>query len=62
MSNKQVKFSELTENQKKQLARDVAKIWVNRWKEEHRKAISDIFTPFWVKWWIKLKKTYGGNK
>jgi hypothetical protein len=58
MSNKQVKFSELTENQKKQLARDVAKIWVNRWKEEHRKA----FTPFWVKWWIKLKKTYGGNK
>ena len=56
MSNKQVKFSELTENQKKQLARDVAKIWVNRWKEEHRKGISDIFTPFWVKWWRKLKK------
>jgi len=58
-----IKFTELTEAQRKQLARDVAKIWVNRWNEEHRKAISDLFTPFYIRWfyWVR-NKIQGGNK
>lgn len=54
-----IKFTELTEAQRKQLARDVAKIWVNRWNEEHRKAISDLFTPFWIKWMYRIKCKLG---
>jgi hypothetical protein len=64
MSDKQkINWSELTEAEKTQLARDVAKIWVNRWNEEHIKAISDLFTPFYIRWFYWMRdKIQRGNK
>jgi hypothetical protein len=58
-----IKFAELTESQKTELARDIAKIWVSVWNEQYEKMMFDLFTPFYIRWfyWIR-NKIQGANK
>ena len=51
-----IKWSELSEEQKKEIGILAAKTWIELQKKHHIEMMEDIFTPFWVKWWRKLKK------
>lgn len=66
MSNEQqskIKWSELSEDQKKEMAILVAKTWIELEKKIAKEIMEDLFTPFWVRWWRNFKKeTFGGNK
>jgi len=64
MDNKQqskIKWSELSEDQKNEIAILVAKNWIELQKKLHIEMMEDIFTPFWVRWWRNFKKKYGSN-
>lgn len=56
-----IKWSELSEEQKKEIGILAAKTWIELQKKYHIEMMEDIFTPFWVKWWRKLKITYGAT-
>jgi hypothetical protein len=50
------KFSELTEDEHIKLAELFAKKWIQIEIEVTKELINEAMTPFWVKWWRKLKK------
>ena len=54
-------WSQLTDAQKKELGILVAKAWVDLEKKMYQEILNDLFTPFWVKWWRKLKTKIQGD-
>lgn len=53
-----IKWSELSEDQKKEMAILVAKSWIELEKKIAKEIMEDLFTPFWVRWWRNLKKKH----
>ena len=52
------KFSELTEEEHKELAQNIAREYVTFEKIMIQKMIDDLMTPFWVKWYRQLKAKF----
>jgi hypothetical protein len=56
----QIKYSDLTEAQKKELIESIAKAYIEIDRKIHREfmkqVFDDLFTPFWVRWARSLKK------
>jgi hypothetical protein len=56
----QIKYADLTEEQKKELFHLIAKAYVEIDRKIHREfmkqVFDDLFTPFWVRWARSLKK------
>jgi hypothetical protein len=48
-------FSEMTEEEKKELAKKIAQVWIMYEKVMISNMINEAMTPFWVKWYRKLK-------
>ena len=59
-NNTQIKYADLTEEQKKELIHLIAKAYVEIDRKIHREFMNqvfdDLFTPFWVRWARSLKK------
>jgi len=57
-SNKMVKkqLKDLTDEEKIELAKKVADIYLETLKSFQMSILEDFFTPFWVKWYRKLKQ------
>ena len=53
-----LRWSDLSDDSKKELGMFVAKLWIDLEKQHHREMMEDLFTPFWVKWWRKLKAKF----
>lgn len=61
-NEEQPKITELTEDEQRKLAELIAKKWIEIEIKVTKELINEVMTPFWVKWWRKLKKTYGGGE
>jgi hypothetical protein len=48
-------FSELTEDQKKALAKGVVRAILEVRAKEHREMMDYLFTPFYIRWYRKFK-------
>ena len=54
MENK--KIGGLTEDEHRKLAELFAKKWIELERQVVRDLINEVMTPFWVKWYRKLKQ------
>jgi hypothetical protein len=54
-----IKWSELSEEQKKEIGILAAKTWIELQKKYHKEMMEDIFTPFWIKWMYRIKCKLG---
>lgn len=61
MSNdkEKINWSELTQDKKEEILKALVKSYIDFRNQEHKKFMEkchyELFTPFYIKWWHKLK-------
>ena len=48
---------ELTNEEINKISQEIAKLYIDMEKKFVIKMLDEYATPFWIKWWRKLKKT-----
>ena len=58
LDKEKIKWSELSDEQKQDIIKAIAEMWISHHKKLHREMMDDLLTPFWVKWGRKLKAKF----